>query len=120
MAINFEKIHNDFDGMMLDLCTECGGKCEQNELTILLPGEEDFISKKLGMTKEDFLEQNCNKLLFKGFDIYILKAGVCPFLNNEFRCDLEKANCKLVRCLLYPVLIGITELNAPKIFLDST
>ena len=117
MAIDFEKIHEEFDDMMLNLCTECGGQCEQNEITLLLPGEAEFVAKKLGLTVKEFVEKFCNKIKFKGREVLLLKVGVCPFLNSEYRCALEKPNCKITRCLLYPVIIGLSE-KRPKIFVD--
>ena len=117
MAIDFEVIHKNFDGIMFDLCNECEGQCEKNEITVFLPNEIKFVAQKLNLNLEEFVERFCNTIEFKENKIYILKAGVCPFLDSEFRCEMEKFNCKLVRCLLYPILIGISE-NKIKIFVD--
>jgi len=117
MAIDFEKIHKEFDGMMLDLCVECKGKCEKDELTMFIPGEIEFTAKKMNLSSKEFIEKFCNIIKFKGNEIYIIKAGVCPFLNKEYRCELEESNCKIIRCLLYPVLIGIKN-NKIRIFVD--
>lgn len=117
MAINFEVIHKNFDGMMLDLCVQCGGSCEKNEITMFLPGEAEFASKKLNLSLHDFIEKFCNVIKFKDNDIHILKAGVCPFLDKKYRCELEEPNCKPLRCLLYPILLGNSE-NETKIFVD--
>jgi len=117
MTIDFKQIHKKFDGMILNLCNECGGQCEKNEITVLLPSEVEFIAEKLNLSSQEFIEKFCNIIKFKENNIYMLKAGVCPFLNKENRCELEKFNCKLIRCLLYPILIGIKE-DKIKIFVD--
>lgn len=117
MAIDFESVHKNFDGMMLDLCVECKGSCEKNEITMFMPGEIDFVAKKLNMGLQEVADKFCNIIKFKGHDIYMLKAGVCPFLNKEYRCELEDPNCKPIRCLLYPTLIGLVDNNV-EIFVD--
>lgn len=116
--IDFEKAHEKFDGIMIQLCKECGGLCENEEITLFLPGEAEFAAKKLKINKKEFIKKFCNTIMFKGNEIYILKAGMCPFLNKKKRCNLEKPNCKPLRCLLYPVLIGNYR-GKPKIFIDN-
>lgn len=106
MAINFEKLHKQFNGMMFKLCQQCGGTCEQNEITVFLPGEVNFCANKLNIPVKEFIKKFCNTVLFQEHEIYILKAGMCPFLKH-FRCDLQNFNCKLIHCMLYPVLIGL-------------
>lgn len=48
MSIDFEKIHRMFDGLMFDLCSECGGSCEKNTMCTLLPGEAEYVALKFG------------------------------------------------------------------------
>jgi Fe-S-cluster containining protein len=108
-AICFEEAHTISDGMMLDLCQECKGKCEKDGKSPLLPGEEGFIAKKLGMPVSDFIDRFCNTIRFRGHDAYLLKAGKCPFLNPASRCELEKHDCKPLLCLLYPACIGVYD-----------
>jgi Fe-S-cluster containining protein len=116
--IDFEIIHNEFDGMMFDLCEECGGQCEKNNLTLFLPGEAEYIAKKLNIEFKKFIKEYCNIVKISETEsVYILKAGTCPFLDKNFRCELEKPNCKPVRCMLYPILIGAPE-NRKNIFID--
>ncbi|MFA6048053.1 MAG: hypothetical protein WC737_04505 [Parcubacteria group bacterium] len=116
--INFEKIHEEFDGMMFDLCDECGGRCEKNNLSLYLPGEVEFIAGKLKINFKDFVKKYCNLVkISENSELYIQKAGTCPFLDNDYRCTLEKPNCKIIRCMLYPVLIGHPT-DKFKIFLD--
>lgn len=118
MAINFEKTHNTFDGMMLDLCVECGGACEKNEISTFLPGEMEYVAEKIGVKKTDFVKKYCSVIKYKGHNIYILKAGVCPFLDSEYRCELEPPNCKLIRCMLYPAIIRADN-GKKRILLDD-
>lgn len=118
ISIDFEKIHEEFDGMMFDLCEACGGQCEKNNLTLFLPGEVDYVAGKLNLKTKDFIKKYCNTVKLKTDNqIYILKAGTCPFLDKDFRCELEKPNCKPVRCMLYPILIGAPK-DKKKIFID--
>ena len=109
MAIDFESIHKNFNGVMLGLCTACGGSCEKNQITLFLPGEMEFVAGKLGMDLRAFKEKFCNTIVFKGQHIFIMKAGVCPFLNASYHCELEDSNCKLTRCLLYPVIVSLVN-----------
>ena len=117
MAIDFETIHNSFDGMMLDLCVLCGGSCEKNEITLFLPGEAEYVANKLNLSLSKFAEQYCNIVKYKNNDIYLLKVGICPFLDTNYRCELEETNSKPIRCMLYPVLISASQQEI-KIFLD--
>jgi hypothetical protein len=118
MAIDFQLLHTTFNGLMLDLCTTCQGYCEKTQIAVLLPGEETFIAHKLEIPRETFLERYCTTVLYGGHSIYLLKVGVCPFLNNEYRCELEGSNCKPITGMLYPVLICLRE-GAPEIFVDE-
>lgn len=106
MSIDYEKTHSLFNGLMVNLCHSCGGICEQNQLAVLLPEEDDYISLKVGVQKDDFLKKYCTTVDFGEHKVNVLKVGVCPFLNNQFRCELERFNCKVIQCLLYPVLIN--------------
>jgi hypothetical protein len=102
---------------MLDLCTRCEGLCERTQIAVLLPGEETFIAEQLGITTKEFVERYCTVVLYREQHINMLKAGTCPFLNEEYRCTLERHNCKPITGLLYPVLIGISE-DEIEIFVD--
>lgn len=115
MGIDFETIHRNFNGMMLDLCAECHGSCEENEIAIFLPGEAEFVAKKLHLSPPEFTKKYCNIIRFQNHDIYVSKVGNCPLLDDKYRCLLEEPNCKLLHCLLYPVLIGIAE-NKIRVF----
>lgn len=118
MAIDFEKIHKRFNGLMMDLCKECGGLCEKTEITCLLLGEVEFVAKKLNQDVATFVKNNCNIIKYNGNNIYMLKAGVCTFLNSQHRCVLEESNSKIITCMLYPVSIAVLN-DKVEIFVDT-
>ncbi|MCX5812824.1 MAG: hypothetical protein NT178_09815 [Proteobacteria bacterium] len=116
--IEFEKLHSMFDGMMFDLCVECGGGCEKNTITYFLPGEAEFVSRKLEIPFMNFIDRFCNTFPYKGHKIYGL-VGDCHFLDiTEGRCRLETRNAKLMLCLAYPAMIGYPG-DIRKIFIDD-
>ncbi len=118
MAIDFKRMHGSFNGLMLDLCTACQGQCEKTQIAVLLPDEEIFIAQKLGIPRKAFLAKYCTTVLYRDHSIHLLKAGVCPFLNNEYRCELEGPNCKPITGMLYPIMMGLRE-GKPEIFVDD-
>lgn len=104
--------------MIVDLCRECGGKCERDQIALFLPGEVEFIAKKLDLTPQEFIDRVCNIVEFRGEEVYMIKlAGDCPFLDKENRCELEKFNCKPISGMLYPVLVGLSG-DEVRIFVD--
>jgi len=117
--IDYEGIHQMFDGLMFDLCSECGGSgCEYNTIGVLMPGEAEFIACKLGPTAEEFIERYCNTVSnYQGHDVHTF-IGLCKFLSPTYRCELEAENCKPLTCLFYPAMIGFP--GQPKlVFLDD-
>jgi Fe-S-cluster containining protein len=98
----------------MNLCKSCGGLCENEMLGIFFPGEVEFIASKIGMDRDKFIEKYCNIIIYKDLKIHLLKLGICPFLDSNYRCELERFNAKLVICMLYPVWIvrsnGKTEI----------
>lgn len=118
-SIDYEGIHQKFDGLMFDLCSECGGSgCEYNTLGYFMPGEEEYIAGKLEMPVQEFLDRYCTTIKnYQGHDIYIL-IGFCKFLSPSFHCQLEIHNCKPLTCLLYPAMIGFPG-QPKRVFLDD-
>ncbi|MDD4409830.1 MAG: hypothetical protein PHW52_04235 [Candidatus Pacebacteria bacterium] len=108
MAIDFEKIQNEIKEISMNFCTGCGGVCENTEIVAFLPGEIDFAADKLKIDKQEFIKKYCNVIQYKNNDIYILKAGICPFLNDQKKCELEEFTCKLICCALYPTIIKLS------------
>lgn len=118
MTIDFKSIYAEFTGLIMDLCQDCGGLCEQTQLSLFLPNELEYISSVLKMDPKEFKEKYCNIIQFRGHDIYLLKLGVCPFLNEQFRCILEDQNIKPLVCRMYPVWIGLSR-GRKKIMVDT-
>ena len=83
-------------------------------LGIFLPGEVEYIAAKIGIDRDCFIEKYCNVIKKNNNEIHLLKLGICPFLDTNYKCELEKFNAKLVICMLYPVWIcrsnGRTEI----------
>jgi hypothetical protein len=117
MTINFEDIHKKFDGTLLDICKECGGRCEKEAITVFLPGEAEFVAKKMCLSLKKFVDKFCNIIKFYGHTIYTPKVGMCPLLDKKYNCILAKLNCKLIRCSLYPILMDLSK-NKIRIFVD--
>lgn len=78
--------------------------------------ERELIAKKLKTSLREFNRKYVSKIKYKNSIINLLKVGKCPFLEN-YRCKLEKYDAKLIRCMLYPILIGRKN-SKIKIFLD--
>jgi len=115
MNINFEKVHENFEGKIENLCNKCGGQCENNETVIFFPNEMEFIAKKLGISPKKFSDKYCNKIKFKNKYVIMMKVGKCPFLSKSNNCRLEKYNCKLLKCKLYPIIIGKNKKGLPAV-----
>jgi Fe-S-cluster containining protein len=118
MAIDYKSIYTEFTGLIMNLCQECGGQCEQTQLSLFLPGELEYCASALKMDPKQFLEKYCNIINFQGHDIYLLKLGVCPFLNEEYRCVLEDQNIKPLVCRMYPVWVGLVN-GKKKVMVDE-
>jgi Fe-S-cluster containining protein len=118
MTINFPLIYAEFTGLIMDLCQECQGLCEKTQLSLFLPGELEYCASVLDMDPNEFKLRFCNIINFKGHDIYLLKLGVCPFLNEKFRCILEDKNIKPLVCRMYPVWIGLSK-GRKKVMIDE-
>jgi Fe-S-cluster containining protein len=118
MVIDFKSVYTEFTGLIMNLCQECGGQCEQTQLSLFLPGELEYCASILKMDPPKFLNQYCNIINFNGHDIHLLKLGVCPFLNEEFRCVLENENIKPLVCRMYPVWVGLSN-GKKKVMVDE-
>lgn len=118
MAIDFSTAHKNFDGLIFDLCSKCGGSCESNQISLLFPGEEMFLANMLEIPLELFVSQFCNIIEYNCHTLFVLKLGHCPFLLESRKCNLEIRFCKPLRCKLYPVIITLHE-GLPKITVDE-
>jgi len=118
MPIDFEEVHRRFDGMLLNLCRKCGGFCEKNYLSVFLPGETEYMAHKIKMGKNAFIKKYATTVKKSGRQIHVLKIGLCPFLDQKYRCRLEKINAKPLSCLFYPIYLSL-EGNQKKVYLDK-
>lgn len=90
------------------ICKECGGACEHNKIGTLLPGEKEYMAKKMGMSILDFQIRYIDILkMGDGTLINILKLGkLCPLLNKktgECKCK----NFKPIICKIYPIIFTV-------------
>jgi Fe-S-cluster containining protein len=109
----YENFHNIFSGSnqnTLKTCSECGGACEHNKIGTLLPGEEEYMADKMGISVSEFKIRYLDVLkVDDGTLIYVLKLGkLCPFLNEEN----EKCECqdfKPIICKIYPLVLTLED-----------
>jgi Fe-S-cluster containining protein len=89
------------------ICRECGGACEHNKIGTLLPGEEDYMAEKMGISVSDFKIRYLDLLkMDDGTPINVLKLGkLCPFLNEDEVCECRKF--KPIFCKIYPLVFTI-------------
>lgn len=89
-------------------CMECGGECERNKIGTLLPGEKEYIAKKMGINVLEFETRYLDILrMDDGTLIHVLKLGKsCPFLNEENE-TCECRNFKPVLCKIYPLIFTV-------------
>jgi len=113
---DFEEIHRNFDGSIPGLCSECGGECERNSIVVLLPGEADFMARKMNMP--DFVEKHCIVVSYRGHEIHLLNKVNCSFLKS-FQCKLEKYGCKPITCMFYPMPILGEKIDPGKLDSDE-
>lgn len=107
----YENFHKKFSGSNQNtskICKECGGACEHNKIGSLLPGEDEYIAKKMGINLSDFKILYTDVLkMDDGTLINVLKLGkLCPFLNKktgECKCK----NFKPILCKIYPIIFTI-------------
>lgn len=107
----FESFHKMFSGInenTFNTCRKCGGACEHNKIGTLLPGEKEYMAKKLGISTPEFEFRYLDILkLDDGTLLYLLKLGkLCPFLNKANKV-CECRNFKPIFCKVYPVVFTI-------------
>lgn len=109
----YENFHNIFSGSnqnTLKICRECGGVCEHNKIGTLLPGEEEYMAKKLGISVSEFKIRYLDALKMDDETlIHVLKLGkLCPFLSEENN-ECECRNFKPIFCKIYPVILTLED-----------
>ena len=107
----YENFHNIFSGSnrnTFDICRKCGGACEYNKIGTLLPGEEEYMAKKMGISVSEFKLRYLDILkMDDGTLVHVLKLGeLCPFLNKETEA-CECSDFKPIICKIYPVVFSV-------------
>ena len=109
----YEGFHRMFSGSnqnTFNICRECGGACEHNKIGTLLPGEEEYMAEKMGISVSDFKVRYLDILkMDDGTLIHVLKLGkLCPFLNEE-NDECECRDFKPIFCKIYPVIFTLED-----------
>jgi Fe-S-cluster containining protein len=108
MYENFHKIFSGSNPNTFEICRKCGGACEHNKIGTLLPGEKEYMAKKMGISISEFKLRYLDILkMDDGTLVDVLKLGeLCPFLNNETEaCDCS--DFKPLICKIYPVVFTV-------------
>lgn len=108
----YEDFHNTFSGInqnTFKICRECGGACEHNKIGTLLPGEEEYMARKMGISASDFKIRYLDLIkMDDGTLVNVLKLGkLCPFLNEDEVCECR--NFKPIFCKVYPIVFKIED-----------
>lgn len=111
----YENFHRTFSGSnqnTFNICSKCGGACEHNKIGTLLPGEKEYMAKKMGMNLSEFKLKYLDILkMDDGTLIHVLKLGeLCPFLNKETEM-CECRDFKPIICKIYPVVFTVESGN---------
>jgi Fe-S-cluster containining protein len=109
MYENFHKMFSGSNQNTFKICRECGGACEHNKIGTLLPGEEEYMAEKMGISVLDFKIRYLDLLkMDDGTLIHVLKLGkLCPFLNEDEVCECR--NFKPIFCKIYPTVFTIED-----------
>lgn len=107
----YENFHRTFSGSnqnTFNVCSKCGGACEHNKIGTLLPGEKEYMAKKMGISVSEFKIRYLDILkMDDGTLIHVLKLGeLCPFLNKETEV-CECRDFKPLICKIYPVVFTV-------------
>lgn len=109
MYENFHKMFSGSNQITFNTCRECGGACEHNKIGTLLPGEEEYMAERMGISLSDFKIRYLDMLkMDDGTQIQVLKLGrLCPFLNEDEVCECR--DFKPIFCKIYPVVFMIKD-----------
>ena len=107
----YDDFHKMFSGANADtfkVCKDCEGMCEYNKIGTLLPGEKEYMAKKMGISVTEFKIRFLDILrLDDGTQLDLLKLEkLCPFLNRETK-ECECQNFKPIFCKVYPVVFTV-------------
>jgi len=114
---SFERFHRLFKGNFYEACYACGGQCEYNKIGTLLPGEKEFIARRMGLPLLAFENRYLDKLETSLGTVDVLKLVYgCPFLDSRFNCTVKRF--KPVLCEIYPIVL-LAERGEVKFRIDE-
>ena len=107
----YDNFHKSFKGSnqnTFNVCRNCGGACGNNKIGTLLPGEKEYMAKKMGISVSEFKLKYLDILkMDDGTFIHVLKLGeLCPFLNKETEA-CECRDFKPIICKIYPIIFTV-------------
>lgn len=103
---NFEQLLIGVDDPFKFRCTMCGKCCYHREDILLNPKDIYNISKELGLTPQEMIEQYCETYIGGDSRMPIVRLRPrgtvqrCPLLKNH-KCSVHKA--KPVVCAMFPI-----------------
>jgi|GEM_PF-418465 len=108
MYENFHKMFSGSNQNTFNICKNCGGACEHNKIGTLLPGEKEYMAKKMGISVSEFKFRYLDILkMDNGTLVHVLKLGeLCPFLNKETEA-CECSDFKPIICKIYPLVFTV-------------
>lgn len=106
IAENFEKLKIGMDEPFKFHCTMCGKCCIHREDILLTPKDLYNMSKELGTTPKEFVEQYCESYIGDTSRMPIVRLKPrgsvrrCPLL-KDCKCSVHKV--KPVACAMFPI-----------------
>lgn len=103
---NFDKLQIGVDDPFKFHCTMCGKCCYHREDILINPKDVYNISKELGMTPQEMIEQYCETYIGGDSRMPIVRLKPrgsvqrCPLLKNH-KCSVH--NAKPAVCAMYPI-----------------
>lgn len=103
---NFDKLQIGVDDPFKFHCTMCGKCCYHREDILINPKDVYNISKELGMTPQEMIEQYCETYIGGDSRMPIVRLKPrgsvqrCPLLKNH-KCSVHKA--KPAVCAMFPI-----------------
>ena len=113
----FINFHHEFQVDTIDICKQCGGKCETSKIGSLMPGEAEYVATNLTMNLDEFRDRYLDGINTPYGIVDVLKiTPTCPFLGTDFSCSIKEF--KPVLCETYPILFYIQK-NKVNFYLDD-
>lgn len=105
---NFEKLKIGVDEPFKFHCTMCGKCCSHREDILLNPKDVYNISKELGLSPQEMIEQYADVYIGGDSRMPIVRLKPrgsvqrCPLLKNH-KCSVHNNNAKPTVCALFPI-----------------